>query len=95
MTDISKLDWRGQKVYYWNARFQGKTAILSGPFLTAPEAEQTGDYVSPVFLAQCPEAHAASFGVMECNAPGVGDGRYNEYLPRHLVGNIAVGMTLN
>ena len=77
-------------VYYWNARYKGKTAVLCGPFLTAVEAEKTADYVSPVFLAQCPEAKDANFGIMRVNAPGCGEGRYNEYLPKHLLGNLAI-----
>lgn len=95
MVDVKKMEWRGEKLYYWNARYKGKTAVLSGPFLSAQEAEQTADYVSPVFLAQCPEASNASFGVLQVNSPGVGEGRYNEYMPKSLVGNIAVGMAIN
>ena len=88
-------EWQKQKVYYWNARFNRKTCLLSGPFLSAAEAEATADYVSPILLAQCPEAAQATFGVMECNAPGPGEGRYNEFLPAHLVGSIAVGRSIN
>jgi hypothetical protein len=79
-----------EKVYYWNARYKGKTAVLSGPFLTAPEAEATADVVSPRFLMECHEAHNATFGVMECKAPGCGEGRYNKILPYNLLGNLAI-----
>lgn len=78
------------KVYYWNARYQGKTALLSGPFLTAPEAEATADVVSPLFLNECPEARNATFGVMECNAPGPYPGRYNKHLPEAQMGAIMI-----
>jgi hypothetical protein len=83
-----------EHVYYWNARFKGKTALLAGPFLTPQEAEATADFVSPVFLLQCPEAVNATFGVMQCNAPGAGEGRYNEYLPNNLLGNLAIDTRL-
>lgn len=79
-----------KKVYYWNARLGGKTAVLSGPFLTPREAELTADYVSPVWLLQQDEAKHATFGVLEVNAPGMGEGFLNEYLPPHLLGNLAI-----
>lgn len=78
------------KVYYWNARLGGKTAVLSGPFLTAAEAEATADIVSPVWLLQEPSAEKATFGVMEVNAPGMGEGFLNDYLPPNLLGNLAI-----
>jgi hypothetical protein len=84
-----------QKVYYWNARLNGKTALLSGPFLTVAEAEATANHVSPAFLIEKPEAAAASFGVMECNWPGAGEGRYNDKLPPELLMAIAVENNLN
>ncbi len=78
------------KVYYWNARYKGKTALLSGPFLTAPEAEATADIVSPLFLLECAEAKNATFGVMECNAPGPYPGCYNQNLPDAQKGGIVL-----
>ena len=87
--DASKMQMV-EKVYYWNARLNGKTAVLAGPFLTAPEAEATADIVSPRFIEDAPEARNATFGVMEVNAPGMGEGRYNNILPHHLLGNLAI-----
>lgn len=87
--------WRKQKLYYWNARFRGQVALLSGPFLTAADAEATADIVSPVFLQQCPEAANASFGVMECNSPGAGEGINNKYLPHSMFKNVIVGVKLH
>lgn len=83
------------KVYYWNARLNHKTALLSGPFLTAKEAEDTADVVSPIFLQECAEARQATFGVMECKAPGAGEGRYNNHLPAHLIRNLAIAVRYN
>ena len=83
------------KVYYWNARLNHKTALLSGPFLTAKEAEETSNVVSPVFLMECPEARLATFGVMECRAPGAGEGRYNDLLPPQMVRNLAIAVRYN
>jgi hypothetical protein len=79
-----------EKVYYWNARLNGKTAVLAGPFLTVEEAEQTADIVSPAFLREQPGAYRASFGVMQCNAPGCGEGRYNNRLPYAMLRNLAI-----
>jgi hypothetical protein len=79
-----------QKVYYWNARLGGKTAVLAGPFMTASEAEETANIVSPVFILDEPAAEQASFGVMQVNAPGCGDGRYNNFLPPEIMVNLAV-----
>ena len=81
-----------EHVYYWNARLGGKTAVLSGPFLTAAEAEATANYVSPPFLIDCPEAKSATFGVMQVKAPGMGEGNYNRFLPYNLLGNLAVAI---
>jgi hypothetical protein len=91
--DRSKIEMV-EKVYYWNARLNGKTAVLSGPFLTAAEAEMTADAVSPAFLVDQPEARRASFGVMQVNAPGCGEGRYNHLLPARLLGNLAINTGL-
>lgn len=79
-----------EKVYYWNARLNNQTAVLSGPFLTAAEAEATADVVSPRFLNEEPNARNATFGVMEVNAPGCGEGRYNNILPYKLLMTLAV-----
>lgn len=79
-----------KKVYYWNARLKGKVALLSGPFLTAREAEETADIVSPRFITEQPEAINATFGVMQCNAPGIGEGEYNNLLPYNMLGNLAI-----
>lgn len=87
--------YKQQKVYYWNARLDRKVALLAGPFLTASEAEATANTVSPIFINECPEAVSATFGVMQCNAPGAGEGRYNNHLPAHLARNIAVNISLN
>lgn len=84
-----------QKVYYWNARLNGKTALLSGPFLTANEAEATADIVSPLAILEQPECEKAHFGVMQCNWPGAGEGRFNKDLPPELAMNLAVDNNLN
>jgi hypothetical protein len=87
--EVSKLEIV-KHVYYWNARLWRKTAILAGPFLTAKEAELTADIVSPIFIMQHPEANKATFGVLQVNAPGIGEGDLNHVLPPHLMGNLAV-----
>ena len=76
------------KVYYWNCRLQGKTALLAGPFLTAGEAEACADIVSPIAIMQHPEAGNATFGVVEMNAPGLGAGELNNFLPKDMLGNM-------
>lgn len=76
------------KVYYWNARLNGQTALLTGPFLTAAEAEKTADIVSPVFILKEPAAKNATFGVVEMNAPGDGPGLLNQYLPPEMLGDM-------
>lgn len=62
--------------YYTNARFNRKTALLAGPFLTVAEAEHFIDILQPVFEAEVPEAAMATFGVMSCKA-FAGYGIYN------------------
>lgn len=92
---LDHKNFGGVKVYYWNARLNGKTALLSGPFLTASEAEATANTVSPAFILDEPAASNATFGVMECNAPGAGQGVYNHLLPQHLARNLAMPVRLN
>lgn len=83
------------KVFYWNARLNGKTALLAGPFLTAKEAEETSNVVSPPFINECPEGLRATFGVVRMRAPGAGEGRYNNLLPAHMARNLAVPVKYN
>jgi hypothetical protein len=66
------------KLYYSNARLGGQTCVLAGPYLTVAEAEATLDIVGPAFLNERPEARMATFGVMQVNVPGCGEGRYNK-----------------
>ena len=89
-------NWQPQKLYYWNARLNGKVALLSGPFLTASDAEASADIVSPMFLLEQPQARRASFGVMRCNSPGVASSKvlYNNLLPPHLYGRLVIGVQL-
>lgn len=67
------------KVYYTNARLNGKTALLAGPFPTSQEAEFCIDICGPLFIADEPAAVAASFGVMSCTGHA-GFGIYNAVL---------------
>jgi len=90
-----EINWLPQKLYYWNARLNGKTALLSGPFLTASEAENTADIVSPIFIQEHPEALNATFGVMQCKSPGAGYGINNKYLPHNLFKNVVTFVMLN
>ena len=78
------------KVYYWNCRLNGKTALLAGPFLEASDAEACGDYVGEACIKENSEARKASFGVVELKAPGDGPGRYNHLLPMKLQGELLV-----
>ena len=96
MAENTKHLWADQKVYYWNARLNGQTALLAGPFLTAQEAEACADIVSPLFIAEHPKAAYASFGVMRCNSPGVPSEKvlYNKHLPDKLYGKLAIGIRL-
>ena len=75
-------------VYYWNCRLDDMTALLAGPFATAEIAEQAGQYVSPICVHYRPETHKATFGVMQCLAPGQGGGVYNDTLPKSLMGEL-------
>lgn len=79
-----------QKVYYANCRLNGMTALLAGPFLEAGEAEEAMNLVHPIVIAQEPDTRKASFGVMECKAPGAGAGTYNHVLPERLMGGLAM-----
>lgn len=74
-----------QKVYYANCRLNGTTALLAGPFLTATEAEEAMEIVGPVAVKDRKDLAKASFGVMQCNAPGSGAGYYNSHLPQRLI----------
>lgn len=89
-----EANFGGQKVYYANARLLGKTALLAGPFLSAPEAEKTLDIVGPIFVQMEPRAANASFGVMECNAPGPKAGDLNHMLPNELIATLAIPVWL-
>lgn len=55
------------KFYYTNARMNGKTCLLAGPFFDIDRAEHYIDIVSPMFIAREPTAANASFGVLEVN----------------------------
>ena len=79
-----------QRVYYWNCRLNGMTALLAGPFLEASQAEDCGDYVGPACIEEHPETRKAAFGVVEMNAPGDGPGKYNHLLPPNLAGEILI-----
>ena len=68
------------KFYYTNARMNGKTALLAGPFPDAETAGKCIDLLGPAFIEADPAAENASFGVMECNAP-CGPGIFNNALP--------------
>lgn len=83
------------KVYYSNARLGGKVMLLCGPFLTAQEAEATLDVIGHMVIKEHPETKRASFGVMQCNAPGDGPGPYNDRLPDRMLGNLGLGVSLN
>ena len=76
------------KVFYWNCRLNGRTALLAGPFASAELAEQAADFVGPVCIQYRPETRKATFGVVRMNAPGLGMGIYNEILPEKLLGEI-------
>lgn len=67
-----KIEW-----FYTNARLNGKTALLAGPFIDIGRAEHYIDVVSPMFIAQEPAAQAATFGVMRVQG-FAGYGIYNE-----------------
>lgn len=75
-------------VYYWECRLNGMTALLAGPFATADLAEQCAEIVSPICVQYRPETRKASFGVMQCLAPGPHPGFYNEQLPPMLMGEV-------
>ena len=72
------------KVYYANCRLGGKTSLLAGPFPTPNQAEAALDIVGPLAVKDEPLTQSASFGVMQCNAPGQGLGRYNSIVPPEL-----------
>lgn len=67
------------KLYYANARLNGKTSLLAGPFLTSAEAEHCLDIVGPMATEADPKFMAATFGVMECSKHA-GFGSYNMIL---------------
>lgn len=90
-----EANFGGQRVYYANARLLGKTALLAGPFGNAPDAEKCLDIVGPAFLQMEPRATQATFGVMECNAPGPKAGDLNHLLPTELRGNLVIPIWLN
>jgi len=78
------------KVYYYNCRLNGDTALLAGPFESAELAEKCGEYVGPTTVDEHPEARKATFGVVEMNKPGAGAGFYNYLLPNELIGFILI-----
>ncbi len=88
-------DYGDSKVYYANARLGGKVMLLTGPFLTAKEAEATLDLIGPRVLEENPECRKANFGVVEMKAPGDGPGPYNEMLPLRMLGTLGLGVSLN
>lgn len=76
------------KVYYWNCRLDGRTALLAGPFVNATLAEECGDYVGLACIEENPETRRATFGVVQMNAPGQELGKYNYLLPAKLQGEL-------
>lgn len=66
-------------VYYTNARMNGKTCLLAGPFIDIGYAEACIDIVGPIFIQEDPTAVHATFGVMSCKGHA-GFGRYNVQL---------------
>jgi hypothetical protein len=78
------------RVYYYNCRGGGMTALLAGPFVSAQLAEQCGEYVGPQCVEDHPETKRATFGVVELNAPGNGPGHYNHLLPEALMGELLI-----
>ncbi len=95
MVNHTSGNYAGAKVYYGNARRGGKVMLLTGPFLTAREAEATLDLVMPRAVKEHPELALASVGVVELNAPGDGPGPYNDMLPERIMGNLGIGVRLN
>lgn len=79
-----------EKVYYWNCRLNGMTALLAGPFVSAELAEACADLVSSVCVQYRPETHKATFGIVQMNAPGNGPGIYNEILPQSLMDELLI-----
>jgi sulfite exporter TauE/SafE len=75
------------KLYYTNARYGGKTALLAGPFLTAEEAGHCIDLCGPLAVAFDPMLEKASFGVMECSGYA-GQGHFNETLAMNGINGI-------
>lgn len=67
------------RVYYTNARLNGKVALLAGPFMANQEAEFCIDICGPLFLNEELAAEAATFGVMSCSGHA-GFGIYNKAL---------------
>lgn len=67
------------KVFYTNARLNGKTCLLAGPFMSSAEAENMLDVVGPMFTRDEPKAEFASFGVMSVTGHA-GFGIYNKVL---------------
>lgn len=65
--------------YYTNARLDGKTCLLAGPFDEIGYAEACIDVLGPIFIKEDPRAVAATFGVMTCKK-FAGYGRYNREL---------------
>lgn len=65
--------------YYTNARLNGKTALLAGPFLTQAHAERYIDVCGPMFVNDEPASVAATFGAMSAKA-FAGYGIYNVIL---------------
>ncbi len=90
-----RLEFGDLKVYYSNCRMSGRTSLLAGPFLTPQEAEATLQIVGKLATVEFPESVAATFGVVQLNAPGGGAGYYNSKLPDHLARNLATIVTLN
>ena len=75
-------------VYYANARLNGQTSVLAGPFETAEQAEQSLEHVAPIAVHYRPECRRATMGVLRVRAPGMGGGIYNDQLPDALKGEL-------
>lgn len=79
--------------FYTNARFNGQTALLAGPFYSIGEAEFCIDILQPIFEAEdkTGAAKMASYGVMRTKKHA-GLGIYNKALKAN---GIEVEVSLN
>jgi hypothetical protein len=78
---------KNPKLYYTNARLNGKVALLAGPFLEISQAEACIDLIGGLAIEFDPVLEGATFGVMEVKAYA-GAGFYNDLLRRNGVTGI-------